>query len=660
MRSRARNRRGGHPAFQRAIGLAHDRHYTLLELRARNLLGSAAVDSGDAEAAWRAYLPTVRMFYTGDYPAFRLYTTLSGLEEIEEGTPRVRHTLLLQREVVGVLALSQAREVLPTERFKLASVAIRAGSISEAQEQMRTAESELTALGGGKSVYGLLAENEMGLASLYLDRRDFAAAAKLLDAVQDHIAGEENSFHRREYATVRGQLDLALGHPEAAEPRLRDALLEEERRAGKVGSKAIAMAQQDRDLYAMLAGVWLAQSRPGDEVLALWERYRLRILGETVPACADKGLTCLKEKVSSAFKDLGPDRVLGQVVLPDRLLLYKVSAEGVLWAQSPIRREEVLEAAAPLEEAASSPTTPLNAVDRAARRVGALLLDPLEPLTPAHGASIPGGQLLLEPDPLLGNLPWPSVETTAGPIGLQFNLEEAPSLILDRRPGAAQTFAGKPLIVGASVASGENELLPEVLNEARAVARFGNNPNLLLAGQATQAQVAARLATASTIHFAGHAAQQDGATRLLLAPAKTFPGGTNPAGANADRPYLDSGLLRRHPPRAARLAVFSACSSGKKEEGWNHGMGDIVDTLASLGVPDVVATRWQIDSGSAVPMMDAFYGGLAKGLSVPQALTAARRTLIRDARYRHPYYWAAYYASGSGNSNLSQVFHGGR
>jgi CHAT domain-containing protein len=87
-------------------------------------------------------------------------------------------------------------------------------------------------------------------------------------------------------------------------------------------------------------------------------------------------------------------------------------------------------------------------------------------------------------------------------------------------------------------------------------------------------------------------------------------------------------------------------------------MGDIVDTLASLGVPDVVATRWQIDSASAVPMMDAFYGGLAKGLSVPQALTAARQLLVRDDRYRHPYYWAAYYASGWGNSNLSQVFHG--
>ena len=47
-------------------------------------------------------------------------------------------------------------------------------------------------------------------------------------------------------------------------------------------------------------------------------------------------------------------------------------------------------------------------------------------------------------------------------------------------------------------------------------------------------------------------------------------------------------------------------------------MEDVVDTLASLGVPEVVATRWQIDSASAVPMMDAFYRGLANGLTVPR------------------------------------------
>jgi len=315
----------------------------------------------------------------------------------------------------------------------------------------------------------------------------------------------------------------------------------------------------------------------------------------------------------------------------------------------------LLSTTAPLLLAVTSPATPMDVVDRAASRAGGILLSQLAQPEASGGSP----ELLLEPDPLLGNLPWPAVSTAAGPIGLVFDLEESPTLLLNAGTGRGTAPAGKSLVVGASVASGENQLLPEVLKEARAVARFGDDPNLLLAEQATESQVAARLTTASTIHFAGHAAQQDGGTRLLLAPAKRVGiAAANLKEANPDKPYLDSAMLRKYPPRAARLAVFSACSTGKKEEGWNHGMDDIVGTLASLGVPDVVATRWQIDSWSAVPMMDAFYGGLAQGLSVPQALTGARQTLIRDARYRHPYFWAAYYASGTGRSDLRPIFHG--
>ncbi|MDR3726171.1 MAG: CHAT domain-containing tetratricopeptide repeat protein [Terracidiphilus sp.] len=635
------------PNYLRAISLAQARKYGFLELRARNLLGAAAVDSGDTEDAWRAYIPTVRKFYTGDYPPMRLYGALSALSEVERGTPRVHSALLMQREVVAVLQVSEGKELVPTERLNLATAALRAGSNSEAQQQIRIAREELAANGGGKSVNSYLVETENDMAKLYLEHQDLAAASAMLDASQGHMAGEQNSYHRRDYAEARGQLVLEQGHPELAEPMLREAILEEERLVGKAAANSIVQARQDRDLYALLAGVWLAQGRSSEDALALWERYRLRILGNAVPACPNKGLACLKPELKNALAHLGPDQLLGQVILLDRLLLYRANAQGVVWTSVPISQQELLAAAAPLELAVTSPATSLYSVDQAGRRVGRLLLDPLD-ASPAEN-----GQLLLEPDPLLGNLPWPSVETAAGPIGLHYDLEESPSLLLVRRAAASAASSAKPLVVGASVASQQSQLLPEVLNEAREVARFGNEPNLLLGAQATQAQVATRLSTATAIHFAGHAAQQDGGTRLLLAPAKSLLS----ASAAADHPYLDSTLLRKHPPRAARLAVFSACSTGKKEEGWNHGMGDIVDTLASLGVPDVVATRWQIDSESAVPMMDAFYGGLTRGLSVPQALTAARLALSRDPRYRHPYFWAAYYASGQGNSDLRKVFH---
>jgi hypothetical protein len=649
------------PAFVGAENLARDRGYALVELRVRNMRGGAAVDAGDAELAWRDYRATIREFYAGDYPALRLSGTLSGLEQVEQATPRSRLALLLQREVVETLELTENRQLLPTARLNLAAAAIRAESIDEARVAMQKAQSEFEVSGGGKSVQSILAEVETAMANVYLERGEPEEAGKLLDSAYGHMAGEQNAVYLRNYAVARGQLALEKGHPEAAEPLLRDALLEQERLGSKGGEENIVLAQQNRDLYAVLAGIWLAEKRPGEQVLALWERYRLRILGIPVAACAEKRLDCLQAKVEGALKLPAFDGLLGQVVLPDRLLLYRATARGVGWTEVPVRREEVLAAEQWLERAVDSPETPLDVVGRAARRVGELLFDPVfqtEELNQPGLAATAGGPLLLERDPQLGNLPWPSVATSAGDLGLRANLEESPSLLFNQPSSKNTAASGRTLVVGASIASGESQLLPEVLKEARAVAQFGNAPSLLVGDQATEPQVMARLETAAAIHFAGHAEKLEGGTRLLLAPAKLVASAAGPAAL--DTPWLDSGLLRRHPPRAARLAVFSACSSGKKEAGWNHGMGDIVATLASLGVPDVVATRWQIDSGAAVPMMDAFYEGLAKGLTVPQALTAARQSMVRDPRFRHPYYWAAWYASGSGTGDLSAIFHSGK
>jgi len=233
-------------------------------------------------------------------------------------------------------------------------------------------------------------------------------------------------------------LELAEGHPETAERRLREALLEEERLAGAGGADSIVLAQQDRELYAVLAGVWLGQGRPGEEVLALWERYRLRILGEPAPVCAAKGLDCLKPRLTEALARLGENQLLGQIALLDRVLLYRASGRGVVWTEVPVGRVDLLAAAAPLELAVSSPATTVDEVDRAARKVGGILLGQLDAHDARAGAN---GELLLEPDPLLGNLPWPSVETDAGPIGLQFNLEESPSFLLDR--GTIATTGGR-------------------------------------------------------------------------------------------------------------------------------------------------------------------------------------------------------------------------
>jgi tetratricopeptide (TPR) repeat protein len=637
------------PLYQGALDKAIAQRYVLLELRARNALASAAVESGDTETAWRLCMTPLRKFYEGDYPPLRAAATMGGLASVEDSTPRVRLDLLLNREAFHLFSLSKNSAYLAEVRALLIRAALRAGSIAEAKEQMRIATEEGELSAGSKGPTGARAETEIAMAKFYIDRDELSNAEVMLDEAQKHMAGEDNPVEQRGYAGVRGELELALKHPEAAETMLRAAILKEELEAKGAGDQNIVFARQDRDLYATLAGVWLQEGRPAVEILALWERYRLRILGLPVQNCAGGRVDCLKSEVASALdqwrQKTGQELLVGQIVLRDRVLIYHVEGDRLDWSQHLIRREELLAAAASLERVVSSPATSQISVDQAARRLGDILFANLQTSRASKGS------LAIEPDPLLGNVAWAAVEAGAGPLGLQLDLEEVPSVLLDHGNSAKDirlVSAGRPLIVGASVTPDGGSLLPEALEEARMVASNSSTPNLLLASQATEARVAPRLESAPLIHFAGHATQYRGATRLMLAPS----------GLAGDKPYVDSTLFRQDPPKSARLVVFSACASGKREEGWDHGMGDIVDTLASLGVPEVVATRWQIDSTSAVLLMDAFYRGLSNGLDVPSALTAARQSLVRDARYRHPYYWAAYYASGTGTTDLHEVFHG--
>ncbi len=631
------------PLGARAGVLATQHHYALLAMRSRNQIGGAAVEAGDTEDSWRIFMETLRQFYAGDYPPFRAYTILAGLAEVEKNTPREQLELLLQRELLGILKLTSSNALIPAQRYDLAIAAIRAGSITEAQEQMEIVEAELTQQSDQRSLREFLADSEIALANLYLSRGDQRSAANLLQRAQAHLAGLDDEEEMALYAAARGQLLLASGKPEAAEPLLRNAILIEEDRGRSVGSGNMIFARQDRVLYASLVATWLALDRPGTSILALWERYRLRILGQPVPLCPQKALDCLDPQLDSALtRELkSGDQLIGVIVLPDRLLSYHAEDRRVLWREVHLQQSQVLASISNLQLMASSPATSLPSVDVAARRAGEILLPTLD------RSATTSPLLLIESDPLIGNLPWPAVESASGPIGLRFDLDEVPSLLLAsrRRPATSTSSA---LIVGASVGAGAPSMLSSALDEARSVALFEARSDVLLGRQATQDRVARDLPSAVLIHFAGHAAQQNGETRLLLAPS----------GLAGDRPFVDEALLRANPPRKACLIVLSACSTSQSQPGWNHGTGDMVDELTAMGVPQIVATRWPIDSTTAAILMRAFYSNLATGKSAPAALTGARRVVAASPRSRHPFYWAAYDAFGAGHSDLHSIFDG--
>jgi CHAT domain-containing protein len=626
-------RRAGRALELTALHLAQANNYPLLTARVEMRVADDAQDAGDEETAERVTLATFRELISADPPPIRVVNTIGGLTYVEEASSRGYTSESYDREALSWQLLIGDRRVTTLERMDLARTEMRIGAMKKAENQLLLAGTE-----GGAN----FSEAEILMANSLLERGDLAGTARYLDQAAGSMAKYSDTWGLRTYAAARGQLELALGNfGEAARILESDIRISEGNRIHSVDRATVAeYAEQDHDLYAELAATWLAQGRTPESVLALWERFRLRSRGLPITQCRGGALDCEQPVLLAARRGLGDSLLIGQILLLDRVLVYRVDQSGVQWSQKPLRRQDILDAAEKLERAVSSPYTS----PETAARLGARLSDALLPKLPASmnaNIATQGAALLLEPDPMLQNLSWPVLPTPEGALGLQYPLAEVRSiLVVTEERGAGHPDTGlesgkRALVVGASVADEGESPLPEALNEAGSVERILHAQDLLLGGQATAGRVAESLGSAAIFHFAGHALQTLNGTELLLAAA---PG--------EKRPWVDGEFLRQHPPRACRLAVLSACATGVREAAWNHPLQDIVETLGSLGVPEVVATRWQIDSGAAVPFMDTFYQSLERGTSVAVALSSARKVLSRQSLYSNPYYWGAYYITG--------------
>lgn len=71
----------------------------------------------------------------------------------------------------------------------------------------------------------------------------------------------------------------------------------------------------------------------------------------------------------------------------------------------------------------------------------------------------------------------------------------------------------------------------------------------------------------------------------------------------------------------------------------------------AVGVPTMVASQWKVDSASTAKLMIAFHKRLkvetaTNSHSKASSLQQAALTLMKEPRYRHPYFWAGFVVIG--------------
>src|SRR6185437_9437852 len=146
------------------------------------------------------------------------------------------------------------------------------------------------------------------------------------------------------------------------------------------------------------------------------------------------------------------------------------------------------------------------------------------------------------------------------------------------------------------------------------------------------------------IHLATHGILDDSSpmySRLVMARAENDPN--------------DDGLLEaREIMRLdlhADLVVLSACQTARGRYGEGEGIVGMSWAFFVAGVPTMVASQWKVDSASTAALMIDFHKrlkieGSTSGLNKTTALQQAALSLMKDPRYRHPYFWAGFVMIG--------------
>lgn len=469
-----------------------------------------------------------------------------------------------------------------------------------------------------------------------------AAASRALD----HFGDVAGGFRLVGLYLARGRAHIARGSLSEAERDFGEAIrhFEVQRRYVKERQYRQTLFQNGWQAYAEMVRLQVA-SRNDQTALNYAERARARSLLEAVVRADDV------ESLPVAALRLRLPRdaaVLFFVVLPDRLLTWSITRDGIKRVERPLD-------AARLTRTVDEIRRQLEIDQRLSLRTETLLRELYDiTIAPLEDIRARYSTLVIVPDGALHALPFSAlIQPTTGRYLIETNvLAVAPSLNLLVR-GLARPMTGRKraLIAGNSfprMSSGAAlPSLPFVREETEAIASvYRGDARLLFDGSATIEALLRELPSVDILHYAGHAIvdpESPDRSRLLLAAT----------GSNEGILFVATlhGLhLPRHP-----VIVLAACSTHVGDIAVGEGVQSIARPFLAAGASSVIATLWDVRDRAASRLFRAFHAKVATGVPPAQALAEAQRDALLAPDMSSPSNWAWALAIGGVGSSDSTI-----
>ena len=314
-------------------------------------------------------------------------------------------------------------------------------------------------------------------------------------------------------------------------------------------------------------------------------------------------------------------------IFDDGIQVWTVQSTGVRSNWIKIKQEDLIREVREFVEKCAASSSSLEEIQSQGRKLFSVFVQPA--ILDIMESQI----VIVEPDRVIGDLPMEALLSSEGWFfGARYSVVYSPGMEMEKHLRMPEAIGRlEPLLlVDASRTESRNYLPGEELERAT-IAQVFPNSRVMDAEHVSRAQFSGGLSQSHIFHFIGHARLDGEGTYLVLNKSESLRAKDFPPNLLQD----------------SRLAVLSACSTGRSGENGLLDTDNLVHSFLVGGVPSVIASRWNVDSENTAKLMSSFYQHLEKRETVAQSISEARREILKVQK--HPYYWASFNLSGRAN-----------
>ena len=619
----------------RSRKLAIQANYSTLLMRIMSIAASIhRLNERKCDKGWRNGIQGLEEYWKGNQPPERLsqfYIVLAQCAD-QTGDYHVAQVLFQQsinisEEIAGRDRKMDNAVVRSNLYVLLANVLEALGQSSYAEQEMKKADSLLDGMKEKTAITFRLAA-KIRLAEIQVAHGKFQVALSTLMPVRELLEMTDDQFFEIDFHRVLGNIYFHLHDFDSAAASYQNGIKLAEDSLASLTSpvQRLQWTTRTEDLYKGLIRVWIEEGQH-ENAWKLWEWYKSRSM------VADKGLRLANGYEKIAWTEF-QKRIFASVTLsePAERIVYIAYDDGVqIWLIHgetiqphwvPVDRHKLERLANNFGENCATNSSNLSTLRSLGQQLYILLLAPV-------ADNLHQQVLTIELDRSLQNAPIEALSSPHGYIIQQFQVLYSPGVLVEKT-------LRKPMRVG------NNDLLVQLEGSGYVPGResfrnaigdlFPRSKNVQ-GSKSSLLEIKTALSASNVFNFIGHGEENGINTALRI---KDKP----------DELLLQSGDI----PKALRhlkLATLSACSTGTSNDNGLLDTGNLANSFLAAGVPNVVASRWNVASDSTQLLIKTFYQYIRHGDNAVSALQKAQNELLKTND--HPYHWAGFYLAGRAN-----------